>query len=295
MDYLRVIKYPGSKKSLLPDIRETYAGSGSGLFVDVFGGSGLVSLNMNASRIVYNDLNRELVNLFAMVKENPAFMKESLERLLDVPAKYAGPGQEPVEAEDSPAYYIMRRKARARNSQLLDRKSLSFLREGGTKKASGREIRAFETLYRFSTSFGGMGNTYGTAKEKSSYIYLEKTLHDFRKIASCVRRWKIENLDFREVIAKYDGEGTFFYLDPPYQGKDWYDMTFTRDDYIDMKHLMDSMKGKYLLNVGVDNSNVSGIFGQPSRVVEYGQRNQSSGGDNRTSGKIGFFMNFQKL
>ena len=27
---------------------------------------------------------------------------------------------------------------------------------------------------------------------------------------------KIENMDFRELIDKYDDHGTFFYLDPPY-------------------------------------------------------------------------------
>ncbi|EQD59276.1 DNA adenine methylase, partial [mine drainage metagenome] len=156
--------------------KSAYARSGSALFVDVFGGSGLVSLNINAPGIVYNELNGELVNLFTVMKENPRFLSESLGRLLDVPAKYTGPGQEPEEIDNSLGYYIMRRKARMRNSQVLDRKSLSFLREGGSKNSSSREIRAFETLYQFSTSFGGMGSTYGTPKEKSSYIYLEKTL-----------------------------------------------------------------------------------------------------------------------
>lgn len=41
----------------------------------------------------------------------------------------------------------------------------------------------------------------------------------------------IENLDFADVISRYDSPGTLFYCDPPYVGTSGYACRFTLDDH----------------------------------------------------------------
>ena len=60
---------------------------------------------------------------------------------------------------------------------------------------------------------------------------------------------KIENKDFKDVIRKYDGAKTFFYLDPPYSKAD------KNKDYIvtgvtieDVYNALKNIKGKFLLS-----------------------------------------------
>ena len=42
MVYLRLLKYPGAKFVVIPDIRKVFNASHCNLFIDVFGGSGSV-------------------------------------------------------------------------------------------------------------------------------------------------------------------------------------------------------------------------------------------------------------
>ena len=53
MVYLRLLKYPGAKFVVIPDIRNVFNNSHCNLFIDVFGGSGSVSLNINSPITVY--------------------------------------------------------------------------------------------------------------------------------------------------------------------------------------------------------------------------------------------------
>ncbi len=73
-------------------------------------------------------------------------------------------------------------------------------------------------------------------------------------IVKYAEAWKdvvIENLDFREVIKKYDSKRTVFYLDPPYpdRAEDYYGTSFTVDDLRDMASLLTQIKGRFLLKV----------------------------------------------
>ena len=78
MEYLRLMKYPGAKTVMLPELTRIIRGSGCRVVVDVFGGSGLVSLNLQGVSVVYNDLDPELYNLFLQMKNNPTKLKHLL-------------------------------------------------------------------------------------------------------------------------------------------------------------------------------------------------------------------------
>ena len=81
----------------------------------------------------------------------------------------------------------------------------------------------------------------------------------------------IENMDYKDIIEKYDSPTTIFYFDPPYiRESSIYRYGFTVDDYYKLKSLLDGMQGKYIMNISMNDSvDVVDIFGKPKYVIEY--------------------------
>jgi DNA adenine methylase len=60
----------------------------------------------------------------------------------------------------------------------------------------------------------------------------------------------IYNLDYKDIINKYDSESTFFYIDPPYKGKEEYYINhdFSKETHKELSDFLNSIKGKFLLS-----------------------------------------------
>jgi len=99
--------------------------------------------------------------------------------------------------------------------------------------------------------FSGLGRT-------AEYVDLPKVLNDKSEYANefCKENFpnaKVENMDFMDTINKYDGEGVFFLIDPPWR-KDLYgenNMAFCdRDVYEYYKQILDiveTIKGDWFI------------------------------------------------
>ena len=263
MKYLRLIKYPGAKTSLLHDIFRVVKAAQPSVIVDVFGGSGLVSLNTAGIQVVYNDIDPILVNMFRMIQQHPEQIMRKMKSLLERATIPGGIGHDKKFPGTG-----MAREAKA------------LRKRGGKGNPGSRDDipsdpleLALRTLYRLNTSFGGLGNTYATRKEKASASYLRKTVFDLPEMSRRIRSWKIENMDFRDLIKKYDSADSFFYLDPPYPGKQWYNVNFLDVDFRDLATLIHGLKANYLLNVDWDVPLFLEIFGKPSFVKVYENAN----------------------
>ncbi len=250
MSNLRIIKYPGAKGVLVPEIKRVFLRSGKLRFVDALGGSGAVSLNLDAGETVYNDLNQDLVNIFNVIKWNP----DAIESALSVLASFLKNGH-----VKNPG------KGTARDPVKLIRSRMPPM--------TREEEMAIRAIYGFSATFGGMGSTYATEAEKSVGRYIEKTLKDFPKISKRVFTWEIKNLDFRALVEKYNTEESFFYFDPPYPGKTWYNQNFSHQDFKDLRGLFPSIKGNYLMNLEADDKHLLEMFGKPTFVKSYRNAN----------------------
>jgi DNA adenine methylase len=240
MTLLRLMKYPGAKSVVIPDINSIFKSSKSRIFVDVFGGSGIVSLNVESDQTVYNDLNPELVNLFQVIKSHPDKFQKKLAELTS-------------------------------SKELF----LEFGESINSRKYHGPNDfeNAILTFYKFNVGFGGMGDTYSTLKEKSAFTLVQRIIGQLRKISYKIGSWKLENLDFRALIRKYDHFDTFLYLDPPYIGRDWYDFNFSEEDLVDLKELVERTKGRYLLNLNYSDTVALKVFGPPPFVKKYVNQN----------------------
>ena len=120
-----------------------------------------------------------------------------------------------------------------------------------------------------SSSFNGQGSSYSYSTKKNKSLKLLKAEETINSLYDEIKLWTIERLDFRDLIKRYDSEETFFYLDPPYhnsRGLYKYEMEDT--DFIDMKNILNRIKGKYLLNINEDEF-IQKIFGEPNLRKEY--------------------------
>lgn len=266
MEYLRLMKYPGAKTAMIPDIENVFHNSELRKFIDVFGGSGIILLNVRAPEKVYNDLDFEMFNLFMVLQKHSQTLYNNFYGLVRN-------GE------------LSRAQLKIRNSR--DRKNDMPVQD---TDRLGPDQLALKTLKDRTMSFGGMGETYST-REKSVHRYALKTLEQFPDIRREVKSWILENLDFRELIRKYDSKGAFFYLDPPYYGKKWYNYNFETRDYEDLNDLMKNMKGKYLMNIDAEQDELEDIFGLPDFVKRYENQNQSAQSGKRPPRLKAFYTN----
>ena len=223
---ISLLWYPGGKFYMLEDIKEIFDKSGKTCFIDVFGGSGKVLMNLNAKVKVYNDVNNNLVNFFTELKDH----KEEFLKKLDY----------------------------ALNSRRLFYEYKTM--------ASDSAENAFRELYSYLMSFAGKGKYYGyTVKSKGNRIINIKENID--NIYNEVKYWTIENIDYKELIKKYDSRDSFFYLDPPYYKIKYYKNNFSDNDFYELKDILDKIKGKYLMNINY-NDFIVDLFGDPNKKIE---------------------------
>lgn len=113
--------------------------------------------------------------------------------------------------------------------------------------------RAARFLYLQRTAFGGKvsGRNFGVSKDRPgrfNLTTLEPMLEDLHsRLAGVV----IECLDYQDVIRRYDGSGTFFYLDPPYWGceTDYGKAMFDVADFERLARQLAGIGGRFLLSI----------------------------------------------
>ena len=60
----------------------------------------------------------------------------------------------------------------------------------------------------------------------------------------------VYGLDYKEIVEKFDSPDTFFYLDPPYLGKEKYYLnhSFTRQSHKELSDILKGIQGKFMLS-----------------------------------------------
>lgn len=215
-----VIKRVGGKSKIAGWIAENLPPAT--IFVDVFGGSGAVLdalLERRAKvrrlpkvRLVYNDLDPKLHVFFRILRDH----KNALAHLTAL-TPYS---RRMFNDADS----LFRDKVRFEKLEDLD-KALVFL-------VVNRQCYGSKMDGTWSITRDGEIN-YETWGRLPKYIL---------KVA---KRWKnvfLENLDYEELIKKWDDKKTTFYLDPPYEGVEENYYEVNKEDGFDHQHMLDVLK-----------------------------------------------------
>lgn len=113
--------------------------------------------------------------------------------------------------------------------------------------------RAARFIYLQRLAFGGKiaGRTFGVDRRTPSRLRLANLRADLRRLRDRLEAVTIERLPYAEVIRRYDGPETLFYLDPPYWGceADYGEGVFARADFERLADQLAEIEGRFVLSI----------------------------------------------
>ena len=233
-----MLSYIGGKSKIgkwivpfYPEDMETY--------VETFGGMFWCFFNMDLSKypnlknVVYNDFNPLNYNLFQCVK-NPTLL---LEAINSIPCQQLG-------EENTPSVY---------KEQFVNFQSELF-GSGFTINYPDHQVAA-KYAYVLTQVFSGSKPETSSfidlkGKYKSKYLTFRDKLSKPEWVEHFLKITDVENMDFADVIQKYDSPTTYIYLDPPYWKTENYynNHDFDRNDHERLAKVLHGVKGKFSLS-----------------------------------------------
>lgn len=181
-------------------------------YCELFFGAGWVYFGKTPSKVeVINDIDKELINLFRMIK----YHAPEVERMLE----YEFSGRDIFEEYKNC--------------------SIEYLTEIN---------RAVRFLYLITQSFASKGAAYGygTTSRPRPQIFYKNVLGELKER---LRNTYVENLGFEKIIDKYDRQYTFFFCDPPYIDTAGYKHAFGEKEHLLLRDKLKNLKGKFLLTI----------------------------------------------
>lgn len=206
-------------------------------YIEVFGGGAWVLFFKEkwANLEVYNDLDNNLYNLFTIVKYHAeAFEKE---------------------------YQFMINSHKG-FQDMLEFKPLTDIQRAAKfffllQRSYGAKMAQF--------AYGRNGNS-GCAKSQNNII------ERIRVISSRLDKVYIENLDFENLIKRYDHKDALFYLDPPYTKGEGYKIVRTKDfEHERLFNCIKNIKGRWLLSYN-DNEYIRNLY-KDYNIIEISRLN----------------------
>ncbi|WP_312138226.1 DNA adenine methylase [Brevundimonas sp.] len=208
----------GGKSRLAKRICGILAATPHTAYVEPFIGMGGVFLRraMRPKVEVINDINGDIVTLFRVIQRFPEALLGELRWKPSMRSEF-------------------NRLKESRDCDLLDIE------------------RAARFIYLQRLAFGGKvsSQSFGVSADSAQSFSLRRLKPRLDRLRDRLDEVVIENLDWLEIITRYDAPGTLFYLDPPYWGGegDYGSGLFVRGDFQRMADKLKSIKGSFLLSI----------------------------------------------
>ena len=216
---------------LYPQDMETY--------VETFGGMFWCFFNMdlsqypNLKKVVYNDFNPLNYNLFKCV-QNPTELKRAMDA---ISVQQVGVTVTPPEMKEQ---FVTFQK--------------ELFGSGFTITYPDYEVAA-KYAYVLTQVFSGSKPETSSfidlkGNYKSKFITFRDKLIKSDWVDHFLRITDVENMDFADVINKYDSKSTYIYLDPPYWKTENYynNHDFDREDHERLANVLSGVQGKFSLS-----------------------------------------------
>jgi len=208
-------------------------------YLETFGGMFWCFYNMdlekypNLKRVVYNDFNPLNYNLFQCI-QNPSELLKAVEA---IPCQQRG-------VEDTPPEY----------KELFNQFQKELFADDFVVNGPDYEVAA-KYVYILTQVFSGSKPETSNyidlkGKYKSKYLTFRDKLKNEKWVKKFVAITHVENMDFEEVIKKYDSPTTYIYLDPPYWRTENYysNHDFDRGDHERLANVLNDVQGKFSLS-----------------------------------------------
>jgi len=216
MTKVNLIHYMGGKSHMLNEIIKNLDYSKK-TFIDLFGGSGSVILNIPFyENMIYNDVNKDLVNLFMQIKNNKdEFLKE-----IDLPC-----------SETIFKQFMLKKK----NNDFKDDLE-----------------RAACTFYLHNCGFSGKASTFGWMIEENNAVRYRNKMGKIEQIYDRISKIVILNKSYNDIldsIKKDKEKKVMLYVDPPYYSKEhYYNCEFTKEDHEKLAERLNKMNSSIMIS-----------------------------------------------
>lgn len=215
-----VLKWVGGKSQLLPDITAKLPVQFHNYF-EPFAGGGALMFSLKPQNAHLNDFNKELINLYQVIKDEPHALITKLKKFKNT-------------KED---YYRIREEDRNPN---FSRKSKIY--------------RAARTIYLNKTCYNGLYRVNSKGEFNTPFGDYKKPLicdeQNILEVSAFLQNVSITNLDFYDAV-KDASIGDFVYFDPPYDPlsitsafTSYNAHGFNKNDQIRLKELCDLLDNK---------------------------------------------------
>ena len=216
--------------------------------IDVFGGSGTVTLNLECSQNilkVYNDFNGNLVNLMRCARDRPlalireiGFLTLNARDDFEVFKKFI----EKIPFDESD----LKRELELTEIMIMppNAKELARLITKSSEEKDVKRAAIYYKLLRY--SFNANGETFGGKKcdVRRFFIDIWRFSEKFADIT-------VENKDFEALIKQYDRPNAFIYCDPPYYDAESFYKTpvpFSKEDHIRLRDTLENAEGYVMVS-----------------------------------------------
>jgi len=203
--------YVGNKRQIVKSLNDLMPLTGR--FIDVFGGSGIVTINRTHQKFeVFNDRNSGLIDCYRAIKDDlPAF----LAKLAELPAS---------------------------------RELWTLFKEADEHNYYGMNPleRAVAWFYMHQNSFGGKEDCFGRDLKTTGQPHNPRNA--WKKISRRFANVMIENIPWEKCFTDFDAPNSVFYCDPPYYGAKMYKHHFTNEDHIRLLDTIFSAEGSVFLS-----------------------------------------------
>ena len=193
------ILYMGSKKKLINQGLINLFPNSINTFYDLFGGSGIVSMNTKADNYVLNDIDSKLFEFYALFKkyESADIIYKILENIKKFDMKRVGTKQNTYGAEKAKDNYCKLRDYANSTKSIVDLYTCTFY-------AFSQQMR-FNSKGEFNMPFGN------GAFSKTNEYYIAYGCKFFSG-----NNVSITNKSFKDINVDKLESNDFVYLDPPY-------------------------------------------------------------------------------
>ena len=236
------LKWAGGKSKLMNKIQEVYNNdffwnSEKYTYIELFGGGGsswlFVLQNYRPNRVIVNDINPNVINLWRCIQNYPIALCEELENIVSNYLYFDWDGRK--------EFFLNLRKSFNEKKDLLT--------------GINTDVRmAAEFLFLNKTCFNGLWRTnskgeFNTPFGKPTNLDKEPNIYDKNNIillSECIKGVEFICRDYKDVIGDDVAGDVLVYMDPPYRGTwtDYSKESFGEQEQIELSYFMKDLKDR---------------------------------------------------